>query len=104
MQKVETVNFHLTVQAARAFLRHVADNEPALLGSEYRALVRDCKTFVTRSLARDGAALFIAQTGRAYNFSSAHSRLFRDLLAGPALRPPVGLAFENIWDELSESG
>jgi hypothetical protein len=29
------------------------------------------------------------------------SRKLRDLLAGPALRPPVGVAYEEVWEELA---
>lgn len=103
LQQVETVNFHLTVQASRAFLRHCVAKEPEATDTEYRHLVRDCKVFATRALAREAAALFSAQSGRAYAFSSAYSRLLRDLLAGPALRPPMALAFDDIWDDLRDA-
>lgn len=99
LQQTEAVSFHLTVQASLAFLRHCVSAG----GATDRDLVRDCKTFVTRSLARDAAALFIAQSGRAYSFSSPFSRLFRDLLAGPALRPPLSAAFTEIWEELAST-
>ena len=102
LQQVETVNFHLTLQACRAFLRHCVAEEPQLADAAYRRLVRDCKVFVTRALAREATALFTAQSGRAYGFSSAYSRLFRDLMAGPALRPPMAMAFDDIWDDLGD--
>lgn len=100
LQKVETVNFHLTVQACRAFLRHCAEREPVLPDAAYRSLVRDCKSFVTRALARDAVSLFGSLSGRSFAFSSAPARLLRDLLAGPALRPPLSAAFDSIGEEL----
>jgi alkylation response protein AidB-like acyl-CoA dehydrogenase len=90
----------LTLQACRAFLRHCVAAEPDPPDDAYRHLVRDCKLFVTRSLAQHAAALFTALGGSAYRFASPVSRKLRDLLAGPALRPPAGVAFEEVWREL----
>lgn|GEM_PF-2066623 len=100
LPQTETVEFHLILRAAEAFVAHCVASEPPVSTKEYRTLVRDCKTFVTRMLAKQGAALFIAQSGAAYRFSSSVSRKFRDLLAGPALRPPAAIAFDDIWEEL----
>ena len=60
--------------------------------------------FATSSLAEKAAALYSAQGGGAYRFSSPISRKFRDLLAGPVLRPPVGASFDDVWDELAATG
>lgn len=103
LPQTETVEFHLTLRASEAFLAHCVACEPPVSTKDYRALVRDCKTFVTRSLATRGSALFVAQSGAAYRFSSTLSRKFRDLLAGPALRPPAAIAFDEIWSELKGS-
>lgn len=100
LQKVECVEMRLAIEACRSFLRYCVSIEPEPAGEEYRRLVRDCKLFVTRSLARQAAAAFSTQTGAAYSFSSPISRKFRDLLAGPPLRPPVGLTFDELWDEM----
>lgn len=100
LQKVESVEMRLTIEACRSFLRYCVSIEPEPADEEYRRLVRDCKLFVTRSLARQAAAAFSTQTGAAYSFSSPISRKFRDLLAGPPLRPPVGLTFDELWDEM----
>lgn len=100
LQKVECVDMRLTVEACRSFLRYCVSIEPEPADTDYRRLVRDCKLFVTRSLARQAAAAFSTQTGAAYSFSSPISRKFRDLLAGPPLRPPVGLTFDELWDEM----
>ena len=103
LQQTAAVDLHLTLQACRAFLRHCAAVEPRPADDAYRALVRDCKLYATRALALQGAALYTAQTGSAYRFDASMSRKFRDLLAGPALRPPVGATFDHIWDEISAS-
>jgi alkylation response protein AidB-like acyl-CoA dehydrogenase len=100
LQKTEAVELHLALQASRSFVRHLTSDEPAKPDSEYKQLVRDCKLFVTRTLARQASDVFIAQTGRAYQRSSSISRKLRDLLAGPALRPPVGVSFEEVWEGL----
>jgi len=102
LQQVECVEMKLTVEACRSFLRHCVSIEPEPADSEYRRLVRDCKLFVTRSLVRQAAAAFSTQTGAAYSFSSPISRKFRDLLAGPPLRPPVGLSFDELWEEMKK--
>lgn len=103
LQQTAAVDLHLTLQASRAFLRHCAAIEPRPADDAYRALVRDCKLYATRALALQGAALYTAQTGSAYRFDASMSRMFRDLLAGPALRPPVGATFDALWDEISDS-
>lgn len=99
LQRTEAVEMQLALQACRSFLRHLTREEPARPDATYKSLVRDCKLFVTRTLAKHASDVFIAQTGRAYQQSSPISRKLRDLLAGPALRPPVGLAFEDVWEE-----
>ena len=101
LQRVECVEMRLTIEACRSYLRYCVSIEPEPTDKEYRSRVRDCKLFVTRSLARQAAAAFSTQTGAAYSFSSPISRKFRDLLAGPPLRPPVGLTFDELWDEMS---
>jgi isovaleryl-CoA dehydrogenase len=103
LHRASTVDLHLTVQASRAFLRHCVATEPEPADAAYRKLVRDCKLYVTRSLAEKGMALFTAQGGSAYTMSSAIGRKLRDLLAGPALRPPVGVSFDELWEELAGS-
>lgn len=101
LQAAGAVDLHLTLQAARGLLRHCVATEPAPTSAEYRNLVRDTKLFVTRSLAQQASALYLAQGGSAYRFESSLSRKLRDLLAGPALRPPVGVSFDELWAELS---
>jgi alkylation response protein AidB-like acyl-CoA dehydrogenase len=101
LQRVEAVEFHLLLQSCRSFLQHLALTAPPISNRTYKQQVRDCKLFVTRSLAKQGSALFVAQTGRAYQRNSPISRKLRDLLAGPALRPPVGITFEEVWTEIS---
>ncbi len=100
LQKTAAVELHLALQASRGMLRHCVASVPEVPGRDYRRLVRDCKVFVTRTLAEKGAALFSAQGGGAYRFTSPVARSFRDLLAGPLLRPPVGETFDEIWKEL----
>lgn len=95
-----TVDLHLTLQGCRGFLRHCIATEPDPPDGAYRRLVRDCKLQVTRVLAEKGSALFLAEGGSAYLMGSATGRKFRDLLAGPALRPPVGVSFDELWKEL----
>ncbi len=104
LQQSEAVAFHLTVQASRAFLAAAVDGAHLSAEKSYLALVRDCKTFVTHTLAKQAGSLYASQTGSAYQFSSPISRKFRDLLAGPALRPPVAIAFEEIWKEIRGGG
>jgi len=103
LQKTECVEFHLTLQASRAFLRHTVDAEPSRPDASYRTMVRDAKLYVTRSLALRAAALFGSQGGGAYRLTSPFSRKLRDLLAGPLLRPPVGSSFDEVWEELMSS-
>jgi alkylation response protein AidB-like acyl-CoA dehydrogenase len=100
LQKTAAVELHLTLQAARAMLRHCVSCAKSP-DSDYLRLVRDCKLFATSSLADKAAALYSAQGGGAYRFSSPISRKFRDLLAGPVLRPPVGVSFDDVWEELA---
>lgn len=114
LQKVELTELHLQLQACRAFLadtiarEHQTSGEqppgpnatPPYLTQRYKELVRDCKTFVTRTLARHALEVFMAQSGSAYSMASPVSRKFRDLLAGPALRPPCSVAFDEIWQSL----
>jgi alkylation response protein AidB-like acyl-CoA dehydrogenase len=95
------VDLHLVIQASRAFLRHCVEVEPAVPDDAYRKLVRDCKVFATRALAEKATAAFLSLGGSAYRADSPASRKLRDLLAGPAVRPPVASAFEEIWKELS---
>lgn len=102
LSRVEVVDFHLHLQACRGFLNDTIRRAPEVPSKEYLDLVRDCKTYVTRTLAKKGLDVYIAQTGSAYSFSSTISRKFRDLLAGPALRPAAPIAFEGIWNGLSE--
>jgi len=94
------VDLHLALQACRAFLRHCVAIEPSPATGDYRRLARDCKLFVTRTLAHHATAAYSAQGGSAYRFDSPLSRTLRDLLAGPALRPPVGVAFDEVWEEI----
>jgi len=103
LTKVEITDFHLQLQACRGFLADTVRREAEGVDKAYRNLVRDCKTFVTRSLAKKALDVYIAQSGSAYSFSSPVSRKFRDLLAGPALRPPSAIAFEEIWQNLEEN-
>ncbi|HEX9985048.1 MAG TPA: acyl-CoA dehydrogenase family protein [Thermoanaerobaculia bacterium] len=100
LQATNAVDLHLTLQACRSFLRHCVETEPPVTDGAYRKLVRDCKLFVTRSLAREASAVWIAQGGSSYRFDSSVSRKIRDLMAGPALRPPVGVSFDELWGEL----
>jgi alkylation response protein AidB-like acyl-CoA dehydrogenase len=100
LQRSGAVDLHLTLQACRAFLRHCVAIEPDPADGAYRKLVRDCKLYVTRALAQQAGAVYIAQGGSAYRFDSPISRKLRDLLAGPALRPPVGVSFDELWEEL----
>lgn len=100
LQRSGAVDLHLTLQACRAFLRHCVESEPDPTDGAYRKLVRDCKLYVTRALAQQASAVYIAQSGSAYRFDSPLSRKLRDLLAGPALRPPVGISFDELWEEL----
>src|SRR5439155_1652957 len=86
------------------FLRQCVATEPDPTTDDYRREVRDCKLFVTRSLAHQAAALFTSLGGSAYRFASPVSRKVRDLLAGPLLRPPVGVAFDDVWSELADAG
>ena len=95
------VDLHLVIQASRSFLRHCVEVEPAVPDDAYRHLVRDCKVFATRALAEKATAAFTALGGSAYRADSPASRKLRDLLAGPAVRPPLASAFEEIWKELS---
>jgi alkylation response protein AidB-like acyl-CoA dehydrogenase len=99
----ELVNFHLALQASRAFVAHCAASEPEPADAAYRRLVRDCKVFVAKTLVERATALFMAHGGSAYRFNSRVSRLFRDLLAAPAVRPPLALGFDEIFAELGES-
>lgn len=101
LQQVGAVDLHLALQACRAFMRHCVSVEPQPADGAYRKLVRDCKLYVTRTLAQHGTALYAAQGGSAYRFASTFSRKVRDLLAGPALRPPVGVSFEELWSEIA---
>jgi alkylation response protein AidB-like acyl-CoA dehydrogenase len=101
LHQTNTVDLHLTVQSCLAFFRHCVATEPEIADAAYRRLVRDCKLFVTRSLAQQASALYIAQGGSAYRFGSSVSRKLRDLLAGPAVRPPVGVSFDELWEELA---
>ncbi|HXI12914.1 MAG TPA: acyl-CoA dehydrogenase family protein [Thermoanaerobaculia bacterium] len=101
LQKVAASDLELTLQASRSFLRHCVASEPAFPDDGYKRLVRDCKLFVTRSIAREASALFIAQSGSAYRFGSEAARKLRDILAGPMLRPTLGITFDSIWDELA---
>lgn len=104
LQRSNAVDLHLAVQACRAFVRHCVEAEPFPPTSAYRTLVRDCKLFVTRTLAHHATATWLALGGSAYRFDSAVSRKVRDLLAGPAVRPPVGVSFDELWEELEEKG
>ena len=104
LQQVGSVDLHLTLQACRGFLRHCVESEPHPTDAAYRKLVRDAKLFVTRSLAQQATAVYLAQGGSAYRFGSSLSRKLRDLLAGPALRPPVGVSFDELWMELRSEG
>jgi alkylation response protein AidB-like acyl-CoA dehydrogenase len=101
LRQAAVTELHLTLQACRAFLRHCVAIEPEPTDDAYRRLVRDCKLFVTRSLAQHASTLFTALGGSAYRFGSPVSRKLRDLLAGPALRPPAGTAFDEVWGELA---
>lgn len=101
LQRTTAVEMHLALQACRAFLAACVLREPDRATSEYLRTVRDCKTFVTRTLADQATRAFTTQGGSAYRFSSSISRKMRDLLAGPFLRPPVALAFDAIWNELA---
>lgn len=100
LQRSGAVDLHLTLQACRSFLRHCVATERTPTDGAYRKLVRDCKLYVTRSLAQQASNVYIAQGGSAYRFESTISRKLRDLLAGPALRPPVGVSFDELWEEL----
>jgi alkylation response protein AidB-like acyl-CoA dehydrogenase len=100
LQRAGAVDLHLTLQACRAFLRHCVQNEPQPPDDAYRHLVRDCKLYVTRALAQQASAVHLAMGGSAYRFDSPVSRKVRDLFAGPAVRPPVGVSFDELWDEL----
>ena len=100
LQKTGATELHLTLQACRAFLRQCVAIEPVPATDDYRRQVRDCKLFVTRELARHAATLFTSLGGSAYRFDSPVSRKVRDLLAGPLLRPPVGVAFDEVFLEL----
>jgi len=102
LQESSTVDLHLTVEACRAFVRHCVALEPDPADADYRRLVRNCKLYVTRTLAEKGTASYLALGGSAYRFASPISRKLRDLLAGPALRPPVGVGFDELWGELQE--
>ena len=101
LQRTTAVEMHLSLQACRAFLAASARREPPRATAEYLRTVRDCKTFVTRTLADQATRAFTAQGGSAYRFSSAVSRKMRDLLAGPFLRPPVAIAFDAIWNDMA---
>lgn len=101
LQATGAVDLHLTLQASRSMLRHCVAIEPNPPTGAYRNLVRDTKLFVTRSLAQQASALYLAQGGSAYRFDAPFSRKLRDLLAGPALRPPVGVSFDELWAEIS---
>lgn len=101
LQRSDVVDLHLTTRAALGFLRDTASSAPAVPDRAYQRLVRDCKTWISRSLARSASTLFTAQSGAAYGRRSPVSRKLRDLLAGPALRPPASLAWDEIADELS---
>jgi alkylation response protein AidB-like acyl-CoA dehydrogenase len=101
LQQSGVVDLHLTLQACRSFLRHCVTVEPDPADDSYRKLVRDCKLYVTRVLAQHASSLYIAQSGSSYRFESSVSRKLRDLLAGPAVRPPVGVSFDELWGELS---
>ena len=102
LQQTAATELHLSLQACRAFLRQCVAIEPDPATDDYRREVRDCKLFVTRSLAHHAATLFTSLGGSAYRFASPVSRKVRDLMAGPLLRPPVGVAFDDVWKELSE--
>ena len=95
------VDLHLVIQASRSFLRHCVEIEPAVTDDAYRKLVRDCKVFATRALAEKATAAFMALGGSAYRAESPASRKLRDLLAGPAVRPPLASAFDEIWKDLA---
>jgi alkylation response protein AidB-like acyl-CoA dehydrogenase len=101
LQRAGAVDLHLTLQACRAFLRHCVDAEPQPPDDPYRHLVRDCKLYVTRALAQQASAVYLAMGGSAYRFDSPVSRKVRDLFAGPAVRPPVGVSFDELWEELA---
>jgi alkylation response protein AidB-like acyl-CoA dehydrogenase len=100
LQRSGATELHLALQACRAFLRQCVAMEPDPATGAYRREVRDCKVFVTRSLAQHAATLFTSLGGSAYRFSSPVSRKVRDLLAGPLLRPPAGVAFDEVFQEL----
>lgn len=95
------VDFHLGIQASSAFLSHCVSSEPRVTDAAYRRLVRDCKLFVTKTLAEKGAAVFAACGGSEYRTASRVSAALRDLLAGPAVRPPLAVGFEEVWRELA---
>ena len=103
LMAAEAVNLHLAVQASRAFLRHCTASEPSRPDAEYRRLVRDCKLFVAKTLAERATAVAIASGGSAYRFSAPVSRIYRDILAAPAVRPPLSLGFDEVWEELGDS-
>lgn len=94
------VDLHLAIQASAGFLAHCVETEPHPTDGAYRRLVRDCKLFVTKTLAEKGAAVFAACGGSEYRTASRVSAALRDLLAGPAVRPPLAVGFDEVWREL----
>ena len=95
------VDLHLAIQASLGFLRHCVATEPPTADDAYRRRVRDCKLFATRSLVQQATQVVMAMGGSAYRFESPVSRKLRDLMAGPAVRPPVGVSFEELWAEMA---
>lgn len=95
------VDLHLAIQASLGFLRHCVETEPQRADDAYRRRVRDCKLFVTRALVQHATQVVSALGGSAYRFDSPVSRKLRDLMAGPAVRPPVGVTFEELWSEIA---
>ena len=99
--KSAAVDLHLAIQASLGFVRHCVEIEPHTANDSYRRLVRDCKLFATRTLVQRATEVVAALGGSAYRFDSPVSRKLRDLMAGPAVRPPVGVSFEELWNEIA---
>ncbi len=97
--RLRFVDARMRIEAMRAYLVETAGQWRPGAPAEYQTRVLRTKTYVTQEATKICAELFALGGGRHYRRADPLARALADSFAGTALRPPLPLALDTLFEQ-----
>lgn len=99
--RLRLADFQMRCEALQAYVLETAGEFRPAAGKAYAARVLRMKTYVTQEATKLCAEMFALSGGRNYTRTSPVARALADSFAGTALRPPLGLALDQLVEQFN---